>query len=123
MRRVIKTAAAVLGVLLTVLWFLFSFRLLALPILITLIVVLSRRSLRSRTWLLVSVWIAVFVLTIQPFDVTLRSVPGRPRIITWCPGPVPYRNYRDALERDRRGECRFQTDLFVGFQATYFLVW
>ncbi len=111
-----------MGALLTALWFLLSFRLVALPVLIALIVILSRRSLRSRPLLLGSAWIALLATTIQPFDVTLRTVPGGPRIITWCPGPVPYRNYRDAIERDRRGECLFQTDLFVGFQATYSLV-
>ena len=119
----LKTVAAVVGALLTALWFLLSFRLVALPILMVLVVILSRRSLRSRPLLLVSAWIALFVVTIQPFDVTLRTVPGGPHIITWCPGPVPYRDYRDALERDRRGECRFRTDLFVGFEATYYLVW
>jgi hypothetical protein len=118
-----KTVAAVVGVLLTALWFLLSFRLVALPILIALVVILSRRSLRSKPLLLLSAWIALFVVTIQPFDVRLRTVPGGPRIITWCPGPVPYRDYRDALERDRRGECRFQTDIFTGFDATYYLVW
>ena len=111
------------GALLAALWFLFSFRLVALPILIALFVILSRRSLRSRLRLHLSAWIALFVMTIQPFDATLRAVPGGPHIITWCPGPVPYRDYRDALERDRRGECRFRTDLFVGYEATYFLVW
>ena len=123
MRQALKIAIAVVGVLLAALWFLFSFRLVALPILIALFVILSRRSLRSRLRLHVSAWIALFVMTIQPFDVTLRTVPGGPHIVTWCPGSVPHRDYRDALERDRRGECRFRTDLFVGYEATYFLVW
>ena len=123
MRHVLKKAILILGALLTALWFLFSFRLVALPLLIALVVILSRHSLRSRPWLIVSAWIALLVVTIQPFDVTLRTVPGGPHIVTWCPGPVPYRDYRDALERDRRGECRFRTDLFAGFEATYYLVW
>jgi hypothetical protein len=122
-QRLLKIAAAVVGVLLTALWCLVSFRLVALPMLMVLIVILSRGSLRSRPLLLVSAWIALFVVTIQPLDVTLRTVPGGPHIITWCPGPVPYRDYRDALERDRRGECQIRTDLFSGFEATYYLVW
>jgi hypothetical protein len=122
-RQALKITLAVVGALLTALWCLFSFRLVALPIMIALVVILSRPSLRSRLWLLGSAWVAVFVTTIQPFDVTLRTVPGGPHIITWCPGSVPYRDYRDALERDRRGECRFRTDLFAGYEATYYLVW
>ena len=97
--------------------------LVSLPALVVLIVVLARPALRSQTVLLASAWIALLIVTIQPFDVTLRTAPGGPHIITWCPGTVPYRDYRDALERDRRGECRFRTDLFAGFEATYYLVW
>jgi hypothetical protein len=122
-KRTLKAAAVVVAIVFAVLWFLFAFRFVALPVLIFLVIVLSRSSLRARSWLLAGVWIVFFAATIQPFDVTLRAVPVGPRIITWCPGPVPYANYRDVLERDRRGECRFRTDLFVGHQATYFLVW
>jgi len=122
-RQALKITIAVVGALLTALWFLFSFRLVALPIIIALLIILSRRSLRSRPWVLLSASAAVFVATIQPFDLTLRTVPGGPHIITWCPGSVPYQDYRDALERDRRGECRFRTDLFAGYEATYYLVW
>jgi hypothetical protein len=96
MRRALKIIAVVIGVLLSVAWLLFSFRLIALPLLVMLIVVLSIPSLRIRRTLLASTWITFLAATLMPFDVTLRTSPGRPHFVRCCPG-IPYRDYRAAL--------------------------
>jgi hypothetical protein len=87
-----------------------------------LIVVLSIPSLRIRRTLLTGTWFAFLAATLLPFDVTLRTAPGPPQFVSCCPG-IPYRDYRDALEKDRRGACLFCSDLFTGFEPRYYLIW
>ena len=125
MHRAGKVVTVVIGVFLSALWFLFSFRLLAFPLLVMLLVILIIRPLRRRRVLVAGTWIAFLAATILPFDVTLRSAPGRPHFVSCCPGQIPYRDHRDTVERDRRGECRFCTDLFTGAVVgpRYWLVW
>jgi hypothetical protein len=122
MRRALKIIAAVVGVLLSVIWFLFSIRLIALPLLAMLIVVLSIPSLRIRRTLLTGTWFAFLAATLLPFDVTLRMAPGPPHFVSCCPG-IPYRDYHAALEKARRGTCLFCSDLFTGFEPRYYLIW
>jgi hypothetical protein len=122
MRRALEIIAVVVGLLLSMLWFLFSIRLIALPLLVLLVVVLSIPSLRMRRTLLIGSWIAFLGATLMPFDVTLRMAPGPPHFVSCCPG-APYRDYRAALELDRRGECRFCSDLITGFEPRYYLIW
>ena len=122
MRRAVEIIAVVVGLLLSILWFLFSIRLIALPLLVLPVVVLSIPSLRMRRTLLIGSWIAFLAATLMPFDVTLRMAPGTPHFVSCCPG-APYRDYRAALELDRRGECRFCSDLITGFEPRYYLIW
>jgi hypothetical protein len=105
-----------------VIWSVYSLRLNAVILATVLIIMLALGSLPKRPWLVV--WMSALVLAFpfQPIEVTVRTIPGGPKLLRSCPG-TPYRDYRAALRMDAAGVCAFCSDLSNGFNASRYWVW
>ena len=116
-----RVAGAICLGIAALLWSLFTGRVSALFVSLLLCIVLAAGSLRKRA--VVGALVAVVViLPLQPFDITLRGIPGPPRFLTCCPG-VPYRDYEGTLAKQEAGVCAFCSDLVTGFEPEYMLFW
>jgi hypothetical protein len=79
-------------------------------IVVFLVLMLIRRVRSTRYFGFVSLLI-VMLAAWSPLDLTFTSVPGGPKILTCCPGGIPYRDYRGTLEKARLGQCAFCSDI------------
>ncbi len=117
-----KICLTVLLVLVSAFWLLLTLRWLAICLFFAFLVSIAWRCLRSRLLVPIILWFAFFGCTWLPFDITFRTAPDGPKFVECCPGS-PYHDYKAALELDRRGECKFCSDLVTGFEPRYWVVW
>jgi len=68
-------------------------------------------------------WLAFFLLTWSPIDITLVSAPDGPKLVGCCPDTFSYAGYLAAFELQRQGKCRYCSDLVTGFEAKKWIVW
>lgn len=102
-------------------WLLLSFRWPAALLFFGFVTSVAVQRFRSRPYIAVALWLSFFGWTWLPFDITFRVASDGPKWVTCCPG-MPL-DWKGALEGDRRGDCKFCSDVVSGFEPRYYLVW
>src|SRR5664279_6124091 len=110
------TAVLVLG---SAFWLVIAQHVLGVLFFLGFVASLLLRRLRARLLVPVAFWFAFIGCTWLPFDITFRVAPDGPKFVECCPGGAPYLDYKAALERERRGECKVCSDLVTGFEPRY----
>jgi hypothetical protein len=119
-----RVALAMLALLASVSWAVFTFRLLPL-ILLPMLVFVAWVQPRWATPLRVTLLsVAMVGLAWLPIGVTSLNAPGPPRLVRCC-CCAPYRmtTLKAALQDQAAGRCVLCSDLVTGFEPTWFLVW
>ena len=101
-----------------------SSRLLPIPVLAVLAWAAFRRPVWATPGRLVAI-VALFVgLVWLPVDATLSNRPGAPHFVKCC-CCAPYRadSLDSVLADSESGKCVFCSDLIVGMEPTWYLVW
>jgi hypothetical protein len=103
----------------SVLWFLIAYRLLALPFLITVIVLYCLRPNRCATSVVVPALLLFVGLTFSPVDITFENYPGPPRLVPLVMGYPT----KETAERAMRGECKLGGCIVSGQEPKWVWVW
>jgi hypothetical protein len=99
------------------LWLLVGFRWLGIPLLTAVVVLIATGRTQSRVS--VAIWVTFVVVMLLPLDVSLRIVPGGPRIVPYVMG-LPNRQLR---ERAARGEVALGGCVVSGLEPRWVIVW
>ena len=101
------------------LWFLAAYRLVGIPLLVTVIVLYFRKPQRCATRWVVLVWLALLGTTLLPVDISFRNYPGPPRFVPLVMG-LPA---RETVTRAERGECMLGGCVVTGYEPKWVWVW
>jgi len=103
----------------SVLWFLIAYRLLALPFLITVVVLYCLRPKRCATWMVLLALLFFVGLSFSPIDITFENYPGPPRFVPLVMGYPT----KETAKRAMRGECKLGGCMVSDHEPTSVWVW
>jgi len=108
-----------IGFVFSIVWLGIAPRTVGLIILAFLIVAYITISLHRSSKLIVKGWFVFMAVTIQPFDITFRDVPGSPKLVPYIMG-LPS---EEAKLKESQGEIVLGGCIVSGFEPKWVLVW
>lgn len=119
LKVVLKVTLILSGVFVLMVWGALSQRLLSLVLGIGLVVAVGFAGFRSRRKILIASVCAWVAVSVSPLEISLRSVPGFPRVLPLVMGTLS----EHGRAAERRGEFVGGGCMVSGFEPKWVVVW